>query len=318
MPYTFAIESDTSNGKNEKEVDTKMFTVEDVNQTRLAFYQPLLAEDVLQFRIHGEEKQSIYSGVHFNGQPVGIAIATIKKDGDVAELIYIYVRKKFRRFGIGSSLIQHLEQRLNVASCTMYSTSFVRGINGSDGLEKFFSKNEYHLAGTDMFIFNMTLQEQYLALPWMKNIQLPRHFTIFPWGELTDQDRMDILAGKNDWYPATLDPLQYKEKIERDTSLGLKYKNDIIGWLITYYTASNKLEYANLFTKHHFQTRGRGIALMMKAMELQLQKRPEDQQLYFRVAADNQRMLTFLEKRVEPFVAMERQERIKMVKHLNK
>lgn len=291
--------------------------VEEVNETRLAFYRSLLAKDPAHYFVSNEQEQVFCLGAHFNGQPVGIVISTKYQRGEIAQLIYMYVRRNYRRFGVGSLLLKHMEKKLKENLCTNYSVNFVRDIQGSHVIENFFSKHQFEFVRTDMYVYQIPLEEHILSLPWMKNVQLPSPFSIFPWIELTEKEREHIKAGRNEWYPDTLNPLRHEDEMNEETSLGLRYNNEIVGWLITRPSTRDRLEYATLFTKDQFQQRGRGIALILKALEIHLKKRPNDRHLYFRVATSNQRMLAFVKKRIEPFVSIERNERIQMEKSLD-
>lgn len=134
------------NELNEKRYNRKIITIENVDKKRLPFYRALFTEEILRSHMQKEQDNLICSGAHIDGQPVAIVTSSIHKKGNKAELHYIYVHKTFRRLGIGTLLLYHLEKKLYESSCATVYISVVMGISNLETLEKFFHKHHNELS----------------------------------------------------------------------------------------------------------------------------------------------------------------------------
>ena len=188
----------------------------------------------------------------FLNEPVGVIIADRKGKGSSAELCYLFVRKKYRRLGIASLLLQSLEDRLIDQDCQWLTVRYIKDEN-SLPLKQWLERSGFSSEATDMHIFRGSLLPEYRNLPFIRMSQLPKSFTIFPWRTLSDTERDQLRKGENQWYPDYLSPFKEAYKVDMKTSVGLKYRSEVVGWLITHKTPVHALEYAKLFTRREFQ-----------------------------------------------------------------
>ena len=54
-------------------------------------------------------------------------------------------------------------------------------------------------------------------------------------GRVNPEERNRIIDQKEK-YPAVLSPFQEEERIEPSTPIGLRYNNEVVGWMITHRT----------------------------------------------------------------------------------
>ena len=109
-----------------------------------------------------------------------------------------------------------------------------------------------------------------------------------------------------DVYPEILSPWSDEEIIEPLNSLGLRYEDQVVGWMITHRVAENTIRYTKMFVRKDLQSLGRAISLLAKAIKLQLETR-EDSKAVFTVFADNTEMIRFVNKRLAPYLNSIRQ-----------
>ncbi|MGC9344057.1 MAG: hypothetical protein ACP5E3_15245, partial [Bacteroidales bacterium] len=55
------------------------------------------------------------------------------------------------------------------------------------------------------------------------------------------------------YFPESLSPFYHEEKIAYHPSLALKYKDRVVGWLITYWNTPTTLEYNNIFIRKEYR-----------------------------------------------------------------
>jgi hypothetical protein len=88
--------------------------------------------------------------------------------------------------------------------------------------------------------------------------------------------------------------------------LGLRYKDQVVGWMITHRVAEDTIRYTKMFVRKDLQSLGRAISLLAKAIKLQLETM-EDSKAVCTVFADNTEMIRFVDKRLAPHLNSMRQ-----------
>lgn len=76
--------------------------------------------------------------------------------------------------------------------------------------------------------------------------------------------------------------------------------------MITHRISENTIRYTKLFVKEELQSIGRGIALLGRAIKLQIDN-PEINQCSFTVEIENEKMVKFTQRRLQPYLDSFRQ-----------
>ena len=137
-----------------------------------------------------------------------------------------------------------------------------------------------------------------MQMPWVEKFSLPKPYEIFPWDELSDQDKQYIVNRKKeaDWYPDEVSPLFNIPEFEKINSIGLRLHGQVVGWLITHRSNANVIEYSSLFVSPELQGLGRGIHLIIEAARRQYDSGVE--RAIFQVKVNNSAGLGFVQKRM--------------------
>jgi hypothetical protein len=138
--------------------------------------------------------------------------------------------------------------------------------------------------------------------PWLDRYTLPDEFTIFPWAELTAQERQTIEQRQQveSWYPPVLTPFQEEDRLEPLNSLGLRYQGQVVGWMITHRVAPDTIQYTSLFIQQEFQQLGRTIALIAEAIKRQIAGGVPYG--IFMIDVENKTMVKFFRRRLQPYM----------------
>jgi hypothetical protein len=137
---------------------------------------------------------------------------------------------------------------------------------------------------------------------WINKYFLPEDFSIFFWNDITDKEKNHILSleGKENWYSKNLNPFKLNQEMSVENSLGLKYKENIVGWIIVEKMSIKDLNYSKLFICGEFQNMGRIIVLLSESIKIQSKlKIPYG---YFSFDIRNKNMRLFYEKRFKPYI----------------
>ena len=90
------------------------------------------------------------------------------------------------------------------------------------------------------------------------NYRLPAGFEIGPWNTVSTQELAALAPDEDADYPEELAPLEEPALIEPLTSLVLRHRDRIIGWIMTHRLDATTLQYTRLHVEPPYQRLGRG------------------------------------------------------------
>ena len=229
-------------------------------------------------------------------QMVGLAIAELQPSQ--AEIISLFVLPDCRHQGIASQLLSYLERGLIKANCPKLCLSYRTSDLTAQALEPLLQQQSWQAPQTD-FVLTHAHIDQLKQAPWLHKYPLPESFTVFPWGELTEEERSRLLTHKT--YPDSLTPFDTDPRLEPSNSLGLRYKGEVIGWCINHRVASDSIRYSTLFVEERFQRLGRGFSLLAEAVKRQIEQGIPYASAA--VASNNPLMMRCMERHYTPYAA---------------
>lgn len=209
-------------------------------------------------------------GVTSLKQPIGLALAEIQSEESEAKVLSLFVKAERRNAGIGTALLTHLEQVLLQRGCQQASIVYMTGKSTTPALEHLLEKCNWSPPEPRMLICQGDIKS--LDAPWIKMYEnLPSSFTIFPWCELTNEERIAIQRQQEEkpWIPEELIPFKHEEDMEPLTSFGLRYQGQVVGWLITHRIAPDTIRYTCDWVREDLQKTGCLLGLHAKAHKRQ-------------------------------------------------
>ena len=247
-------------------------------------------------------------GVELESNPIGLALAFYNPPPEVnyGQILSLFVDHTHRNRGIGKALMARIETELQYRGCTEIEIKYLTSSN-SPALESILTHQQWSKPEATALICNCsedrmakTKQPQYARYFDRLIANLPEGYTLFPWNTLTAQERQDIEQQvETDELVRRFNPFTDDEKLEPVNSLGLRYKNQVIGWVITHRIAPDTVRYTQMFVNPKFQTLSRGTLLVGKATQLQGENLPNTKAT-FRVEIDNTPMVKFVHRRLKP------------------
>ncbi|MGB7443287.1 MAG: GNAT family N-acetyltransferase [Coleofasciculaceae cyanobacterium] len=205
-------------------------------------------------------------------QPVGLALARIVQD-KISIIFSIFVAPQYRRAGIGTSLLSHLEKELKARDCKILQLTYTTGKPTTPALEHLLQKFEWTPPKTRTLVCKGEA-ERVIQANWIKRYsRIPNSYQIFPWQEITPEERQAIQQQQEaqPWIPEDLIPFQHEENLEPLNSLGLRYQGQVVGWVINHRLAPDTIRYTCSFVREDLQKMGRIIALYSEACQRQIQ-----------------------------------------------
>lgn len=247
-----------------------MYSLQILNNSTATTYQrmtfPLFQSRLQQLQPQG---LTVAVGASSLGQAIGLALAEIQSETSSAEVLSLYVAGEQRNRGIGTALLSRLEEVLRQRGCTTVSLIYMTGKPTTAALERLLEKCHWSSPTPRMLICKS--DRRILNAPWIKMYEnLPPSFSIFPWCELTDEERFEIQQQQSaPWFPEDLDPFRNEEGMEPLTSFGLRYHGKVVGWLITHRIYPDTIRYTCDWVREDLQKTGCLLALQIKAHKRQ-------------------------------------------------
>lgn len=272
------------------------------NLGKFFLYQTLTHREIRSYLQSRELGKTIIAiGARENSSPIGLALAEINQGNKNAELLSIFVLPSHRQRGIGSALLDSLEQELLLQDCNKIELNCKVYKLTTPALKLLLKK--FNWSELRPSVMECMANDEMLKAPWLYHkYRFPSGMKIFPWAEITSQERFVIQQSQElkPWFDEKLNPFQSLEIFEPLNSLGLRYQDRVVGWMLTERVEPDTIEYKCMFVRQDLQKLGLGIALFVNAIQIQDKAKIPKGRWY--VKLDNLPMLRFVKKYMMPYV----------------
>jgi hypothetical protein len=203
------------------------------------------------------------------GSPIALAVAGLYPDVDLAELYAFKVRDLHAHMALGNDLLMALEAETFKNNALTINHYFRQSDTDTPAFrallhERGWSKPQLYMLRYffDCFTSNPPFYQYAM--------NLPEGYEVFPWSAITETDRKILLKeSEQGRFSKQVSPFIDEEHIEPLNSLGLRYKGEVIGWVITHKIAPDTLKYTSLFVKPEYRFSGVSMKLMIDSMKIQ-------------------------------------------------
>lgn len=202
--------------------------------------------------------------VEHNDVAIGLALTSFYPYGP-AEIHSLYIEPDHRHQGLGTLLLDKIQQILK----EQHSTSIHLRYPTGSPLESFLQSKGWKTA-------YLTLSSYLIYAPsfhpqWLDRIpEKLKNFTVFPWRMLRPEEKESL---KKQIYqhrvPAEISPFKEEKLIEPLNSLGLRYRGEVVGWIITHRLSRDTIRYTALYIHHEYLKSLAWIALLANAIRIQ-------------------------------------------------
>lgn len=263
-----------------------MLTIERLTQTTLRPYL-LLVKSALRLQLLDQiTNPHLYVwGAAFWGQPAGAAVVMLENSADLLDL---YVLPDYRRAGIATALLATIEDAL--ARC------------GGSTLQALYRADE-HIDAWHSLLTKAGWSEPVLTnrvfwncrtvrgAEWVARYQFRPPYEVFTWTDLTTAEAAQIAKrGEEGWYPPHFSPFTRPMSAwDPETSVGLRYHDEVVGWVLAIREAPDRLFVEIMFVDPPLQQLGRGFMLVGESTRRYYSG--AGNYAYWRVHPDNEPML---------------------------
>jgi GNAT superfamily N-acetyltransferase len=242
---------------------------------------------------------NIAIGVLIQGQPVGLVLAEYSINQNQANILSLIVAKEHRQRGLGTALLIQIEEILKGYGCQQLNLLYT--LNLATPILERMLKQQNWTPGSFYSLQCLTKRATINQAPFLHGYTLPPKFTIFPWVELTAQERAKIEQrdeGLN--YADELSPFK-EDQVEALSSVGLRYREEVVGWSIVQRVMPNCVTYKALYVKPEFRSLAIGVYLLAASINLQLTDDKVTEAMFI-VLTENLAMMRFVNRRLAPYL----------------
>ena len=259
------------------------------------------------------EASVIAIGVELEAEPIGLILARYSQFPEEDNKIYgqilsLFVVPSYRCQGIGKELLAHMEKEFKNRGCAEVEIRYLSSPN-TPALEQILTRQNWSTPkATALICYATTANVENTKQPHLTKYldrllaHIPNDYTIFPWHNLTATEREIIEQQiQSDHLVARFNPFLEEDKLEPINSLGLRYQDRVVGWVITHRIAPDTIRYTQMFVDPATQPLSRSILLLAKAIQLQVEAKQATKGT-FRVDVDNKPMVKFVYRRLAPYL----------------
>ena len=269
-------------------------TVEFVKENLEQYTYPNIRKQIQSVEI---KNPILAVSVRKNNNIVGLCIAEFDYGQNYSEIFSFYIDPKYRNKAIGQELLNKTEQILSQKGYDEIRTFFWSSWESFEATKHIIKKQNWSEPQKLMHVFRTDIA-RIMKIPWRKNVILPEGYEIVPWSWVSPDEKKEISDEQEfmPFFPESLSPFYHAEKIAYHTSLALKYKERVVGWLLTYWNSPTTIEYNNLFIRKEYRL---GFKIPLEMIKISSMKQVEQgvPDILWSVGEENVLLEQYLDKK---------------------
>ncbi len=201
----------------------------------------------------------------------GLALGHVKPGTEQGEVISLWVPAENRRRGIAARLLEAMESGLASRGATEAELAFRAGWPSSKAMRRLLASLGW--SDPEPRLRLGTLDERMLPTARRLRRPLPEGYELFPWTELSAQEKRDIVERqrRDPWYPPDFDPFALEEWLEEATSVGLRHEGRVVGWLVSHRVGPDVVQHSRLWVEPGHRPLGEGLPLVIEVFLRQME-----------------------------------------------
>lgn len=280
-----------------------MYSFTKLDLSSLSPYQHLIPQNIhSQLNALTPEFTFIAWGAQISNQvPIGICIAIIDNGLNFLEILHIEIDKEYRNQHIGRALLAHTQKEGKKHKILFSSFIYPKDTPESPPIEKILQANQWK--GPRPFLTRALFDTVKFDPPLLHlKLSYPQGYKKFLWKDLSKKQRDDLLyREKQGHFSKSISPFKDENIIELANSIGLEYKDRVIGWMITHRVAPDTVRYSALYVETSHKTKGPIIKLLTDSMFLHKQHPTPWALIEIPYLQTHPSWIDFINKRILPF-----------------
>jgi GNAT superfamily N-acetyltransferase len=204
-------------------------------------------------------------------KPVGVILAELPLQGGAGdpEILSVFVAANWRNRGIATELVAAMEDAVAEHGFDKIAAVWMTGKPAIETVEHILERRGWVAPVTRSISVRFTPEEA-TRTPWFARVALPDRFQIFPWSEITPEERATIRRTHEatPWIARGLEPWTHDSYgFDPISSLGLRYEGSVVGWVINHRIAEDCVRFTCSFMRQDLSRRGRILPLYTESIK---------------------------------------------------
>lgn len=217
-----------------------------------------------------EPEQPVAVAARNGSTATGLALGALPDSPEKpAEILSLYTLKAARGRGVATRMLGRLEEELRAEGAEVVEAVYMTGKDSIAAVERILEKRGWSEPEARTVTLKFT-PEQALATPWFGRVRLSDDYEIFPWTELTEEERLELqrTQAESGWIAAGLEPWKHDARgFDPVSSLGLRYEGDVVGWVINHRLSPRRVRFTCSYMRKDLGRRGRILPLFTRSLE---------------------------------------------------
>jgi GNAT superfamily N-acetyltransferase len=223
-------------------------------------YKQLVIPDALSF-FEKIDPEYLLIGIEarLHDRIIGLIVVQFCPSQRSGQIYSLMVEESFRRKGIATFLFKHLQEHLvRHHHCKLMGFNYQAGSEEEAPIEKILARFQWPTP--KIYLIRCHFLSDEFNPPWYQSkIEEPKPtgIKIFPLNKLKAPEKKRILYEMDQgMFQANLSPFVEKEIMSPLNSLGVRYKNKVIGWCQTHRVSQDTIRYSALYMEKEFHSIG--------------------------------------------------------------
>jgi GNAT superfamily N-acetyltransferase len=203
-------------------------------------------------------------------EPVGLSLAAIPRDEPgTAEVLSLFVHREWRGRGLATELLARMEAVLAAAGIGEVQGTYSTGKASTAVLEHVLRTRGWEPPVVRTVSVRFTPDEA-RATPWYNRTVMPRGAEILAWRDVTPDEKQRIIESHKAerWIADGLEPWVHEQVgYEPASSLAMRYKGDIVGWVINHRVTPDTVRFTLSFMRPDLSRRAAILPLYRASIE---------------------------------------------------
>lgn len=269
--------------------------------SRLCFprYRYLLADTAAL------QQEVIALGYFLWQQPAGLVLGEFCQSHQCVHVRSLFVLSAYRRQGIGGHLLTALAAEAKQRGYGQLDLEYPLQREAMPAVEKLLARHAWSAPQPATLLCRSDGEANIEALmqdPWMTDYSLPEDFTLFPWAELS-ADEFQRIAAQHAVEDDEHGHAPSCEGLAAVNSLGLRYRGEVVGWMLTKPLGGTRILYENLFIRRGLRSLGRAAVLLAESIKWHYARDGAHLCGIWRTRAANKPMAAFIKRRLGPYLS---------------
>jgi GNAT superfamily N-acetyltransferase len=200
--------------------------------------------------------------------PAGLGLAQLPKDpAQPAEILSLFVRSDLRDRGIGTGLVEGLEDAARAEGRGAIMGVYMTGKPSIPIVERVFAKRGFEPPVLRKAAVRIT-PNQAINCPWWGRGRLPEGGEMFMWRDLTAAERAHMIKthAESPWIDPLLEPWICDARADPISSVGMRVNGEVLGWVINHRAPPNFVVFTTAFVRKDFQRMGALFKLLVHSI----------------------------------------------------